>query len=297
MDISSIKFSIITPTYNRGKFIHSCIRSVLNQDYINWELIIVDDGSTDNTQEEIKIYQDERIKYYFKENEERSVARNFGIKKSTGDYILFLDSDDYLLSNTLSEIYECVKDVNSPVVVSVSNRFVENGNVGPIKTSLKEGYTAQSILEELGVVTVNQCAHRSCFENNLFDERFTLWEDTHLWLRLIQQYPIIESNAEVHCVIHDKSGVQMGFNNVNLDYVERYNKAVLSLLEYKNLFDKTDFFELLKTYIYNKYQMFFYIARLNKQWSVANRILEDSKQFKFDFGYYFKSKLNLILKR
>ena len=299
MDSSKLKFSIITPAYNRGKFLHTCINSVLMQEYSNWELILVDDGSTDNTMDVVNSFNDERIMYYRKENEERSIARNFGIKKASGDYLLFLDSDDFLPSDTLLKIAISIHE-NAPhkeVIVSVSNRFIKNGELEITKTSLESGDTAKAILNRHGVITVNQCAHRSCFENNLFDERFTLWEDTHLWLRLIQQYPIINSKAEVHCVVHDESGVQMGFSNLNLSYVERYKNAVLSLLEYKSLFDKAQFEKLMKSYIFNKYQMFFYMARLNKQWDIASRILDDSRKFEFDFSYFVRSKINLLFKR
>lgn len=299
MESSKIKFSIITPTYNRGKFLHTCVNSVLNQEYSNWELIIVDDGSTDNTEEIIKSFNDNRIKYYHKENEERSVARNFGIKKANGDYLLFLDSDDFLPLDALTKLFQSVSAIgdNNAVVISVSNKFIQKGKSDLFRKSIKSGDTATSILAKNGVITVNQCAHRSCFENNLFDERFTLWEDTHLWLRLIQQFPIIDSVAEVHCLVHDESGVQLGFSNVNLSYIERYKNAVLSLLEYENLFDKAKFEKLLKSYIFNKYQMFFYMARINKQWDIAARILNDSRQFNFDLAYFIKSKINLLFKR
>lgn len=299
MSSFNFKISIITPTYNRGKFLSKCIDSVLNQEYPNWELIIVDDGSTDNTKDVVLSYSDERIRYYYKENEERSVARNFGIKLAKGDYLLFLDSDDFLPVNTLKKIAESIHKFGSDkeAIISVSNKFFRKAEPEITRTSLKAGDTAISILEKKGVIMVNQCAHRSCFENNLFDERFTLWEDTHLWLRLIQQFPIIDSVAEVHCLVHDESGVQLGFSNVNLSYIERYKNAVLSLLEYENLFDKAKFEKLLKSYIFNKYQMFFYMARINKQWDIAARILNDSRQFNFDLAYFIKSKINLLFKR
>src|SRR5690606_12236032 len=92
-------FSIIVPTYNRVSFIRKTIVSVLHQSYQNFEIVIIDDGSTDNTEKVILSLQDLRIKYYKKENEERAVARNCGIEKATGDYVTFLDSDDILYPN------------------------------------------------------------------------------------------------------------------------------------------------------------------------------------------------------
>ena len=94
--MESIKFSIILPTFNRANFITKAIESVINQTYKNWELIVIDDGSTDNTEEIIQkfIKKEKRITYYYQKNQERSAARNNGIKRAKGDYICFLDSDD-----------------------------------------------------------------------------------------------------------------------------------------------------------------------------------------------------------
>ena len=89
------KISIVIPTYNRVDFLPKAIQSVLNQTYRNWEMIIVDDGSTDNTEEIVKGYKESRIQYIVhKYNLGLSAARNTGIKKSRGEYIAFLDSDD-----------------------------------------------------------------------------------------------------------------------------------------------------------------------------------------------------------
>ena len=88
--------SIITPVYNVEKFIVETIESVLNQSHSNWELILVDDGSTDSSTEICKQYasKDERVKYFHKQNGGQASARNLGIKKAKGEYVTFLDSDD-----------------------------------------------------------------------------------------------------------------------------------------------------------------------------------------------------------
>jgi glycosyltransferase involved in cell wall biosynthesis len=93
--------SVIIPCYNRDKWLEKCIQSVLNQTYTNLEIIIVDDGSIDQTVEIIKSFADKRIKYFFKENGGHASARNFGIKQSQGDWITFLDSDDYWDKNKI----------------------------------------------------------------------------------------------------------------------------------------------------------------------------------------------------
>ncbi|NJY63957.1 glycosyltransferase family 2 protein [Salinimicrobium sp. CDJ15-81-2] len=101
--------SIVIPTYNRGNILPVAIDSVLKQTHSNWELILIDDGSTDNSREVVEPYlTDERITYYFKDNSGVSAARNKGIDLANGQYIIFLDSDDYfdkeLLENVNQEL-------------------------------------------------------------------------------------------------------------------------------------------------------------------------------------------------
>lgn len=96
--------SVIMPAYNMEKYIADSIESVLNQDYNNWELIVMDDGSVDGTADIVKKYaeKDARIKYYYQENQKLSLARNNAISKSSGELIAFLDSDDLWLPQKLS---------------------------------------------------------------------------------------------------------------------------------------------------------------------------------------------------
>ena len=104
-------FSIITPTFNRGHILPRAIKSVLNQTFKDWELIIVDDGSTDNTSEIVKEFlRDKRIKYIkLERNQGVGKARNKGIELSTGKFIIPLDSDNVLLKKALNEIYTFLK--------------------------------------------------------------------------------------------------------------------------------------------------------------------------------------------
>ena len=94
---STPKVSIIVPVYNVKKYITQCIDSVLNQEYINIELILIDDGSNDGSEIICEEYaqKDDRIKVIHKKNEGQSIARNLGIDIASGKYIFFLDSDDY----------------------------------------------------------------------------------------------------------------------------------------------------------------------------------------------------------
>lgn len=110
------KVSIILPAYNCQETIENAIESVISQDYKNWELIIIDDGSTDNTKEKCQKYNDNKnIKFFSKKNEGPSATRNYGLKKSTGKYIMFLDSDDYFESTMVSEMVKKIQENNQLV--------------------------------------------------------------------------------------------------------------------------------------------------------------------------------------
>ena len=95
--------SVIMPVYNTGKYLERCLNSIINQTYTNWELIAVNDGSTDNSLEILKSYaqKDNRIIVLEQENQGQSVARNNGIKVAKGEYILMMDSDDLLIDNKI----------------------------------------------------------------------------------------------------------------------------------------------------------------------------------------------------
>jgi glycosyltransferase involved in cell wall biosynthesis len=109
-----LKFSIIIPTYNRARFIQKTVASALDQGYRNFEVIVVDDGSTDNTAEVIRGIDSPKLKYVRITNSERGAARNHGIDLATGDYVTFLDSDDMLFGNYLSNAREKLVDNNYP---------------------------------------------------------------------------------------------------------------------------------------------------------------------------------------
>lgn len=105
------KVSIIIPIYNAENTIERCLESVVNQEYKNIEIILVNDGSTDNTENVIKNnFQDKRIKYYKQKNSGVSVARNYGISKATGEYIFFIDADDTIDKNVIKELVDNLDD-------------------------------------------------------------------------------------------------------------------------------------------------------------------------------------------
>ena len=110
------KITIIIPIYNCEKTINRCIDSILRQTYKNFELILVNDGSTDGTSRILCSYKDNRIKLINQENNGTGSARNTGLKYATGDYICFIDGDDYVVPSFLNETYELIKKYNAQII-------------------------------------------------------------------------------------------------------------------------------------------------------------------------------------
>ncbi len=104
--------SIIIPVYNTEDYLDKCLKSIINQTYKNIEIIIIDDGSNDNSKKIIDQYMDKdyRIKYYYQNNSGVAIARNLGIDKSNGNYIAFIDSDDYIDLKFIEKMYATIKD-------------------------------------------------------------------------------------------------------------------------------------------------------------------------------------------
>lgn len=125
-----MKFSIIVPVYNVEKYIRKCLESILNQSYNNFEVIVVNDGSLDNSQAIIDEYtsRDERFQSYIKKNGGLSDARNYGLQHVTGDYLLFVDSDDYIAKDLLLNIKKALDKGETDLVAFNSIACDDDGN-------------------------------------------------------------------------------------------------------------------------------------------------------------------------
>ena len=217
--MSNILFSVIVPTYNRESFIVKTIQSVLNQTYSNFELIIVDDGSTDNTEKVVRRIKDERIKYYKKENAERGAARNYGTNKAEGDYITFLDSDDLLYSKYLKEASLFIKKNKS---VSLFHQLFEEKNNSD-KLIHSADYTNNNVFKSL-IKKGNFMACQGMFlqkdfaKYNLFieDRKLAGSEDYELWLRISATTTIVINPVVTSALIHhpERSVVKIDIKNL-----------------------------------------------------------------------------------
>ena len=121
-----VDISVIVPVYNTENFLDRCVQSILNQTFNNFELILIDDGSTDNSLQIIKKYEneDERVKGFFNENRGPALTRNFGIEKARADYVMFIDSDDYIDENYLQNYFNAVKKSGDDLVIGGYKRVI-----------------------------------------------------------------------------------------------------------------------------------------------------------------------------
>lgn len=182
-----IFFSVIIPVYNRRHLIKPVLDSVINQAYKEFELLVVDDGSTDNAGEFISSqYTDQRIKYFYKKNEERAVARNFGLDKAAGNYAVFLDSDDLMERNYLSTLAEIIKIHPDQGMIATKYNFIfPNGDQVPSPMQpLKEGFYDFSFFLKGNVLGSNICLKLFEFDYKKFppERELAAMED---WLFLL----------------------------------------------------------------------------------------------------------------
>ncbi len=124
--------SLVIPTYNYGRYIKRAITSCLDQTYRHVEVLVIDDGSTDNTRELVSQY-DGRVHYLYQENRGVSAARNKGLERATGEYIAFLDADDYLLPDSVSSRVEILKKHNDVGIVFTDTYSAKAGS-GTVST-------------------------------------------------------------------------------------------------------------------------------------------------------------------
>jgi glycosyltransferase involved in cell wall biosynthesis len=208
-------FSIIIPTYNRANMLTETLQSVKNQIFKDWECIIVDDGSTDNTKELINnwIEQDSRFKYVYQDNAERSVARNNGIKNAIGQYICFLDSDDEFLPNHLSIFYDNINRNSSPVALFFTQALILRQSKEFKPEIIPMSGNSFEYLMQNPIIPARVCVHRNILDKIQFREDVVIVEDQILWSNIALYYPVFQiKEYTVVYYIYDENSVNIEKN-------------------------------------------------------------------------------------
>jgi len=186
--MDDVFFSIIIPVYNREKYILKAVESVFNQTFTNWELIIVNDASTDATAAVISNIKNPKVVILHNvQNLERCVSRNLGIKAAKGKYICFLDSDDYHLPDHLESLHTFIKAKDEPIALFFSNAHDESTE-GIRNDRLCPPFEQFNPYTYFLTYTVNPqrwAVHRKLLEHVKFDPDVTICEDMDTSLRMI----------------------------------------------------------------------------------------------------------------
>lgn len=186
--------SIIIPTFNRGPFLARAIQSVQEQTFQDWELIVVDDGSEDESQAILEEFQDHRIRYFYQERRGVSAARNAGIGLSRYPWICFLDSDDHWQPAKLYRQLEELESHPHYEIIYTDEIWMRRGKrVNPRKIHRKYGGWIYHRCLPLCIISPSSVLlHRRILEREgLFDEDFPVCEDYELWLRISSRRPIL----------------------------------------------------------------------------------------------------------
>ena len=200
-------FSIIIPTYNREHFLNKTIKSFLDQTFTDFELLVVDDGGNDNSREVTESFNDNRVKYYWKENGERGAARNYGAALAKGKYLNFFDSDDIAYSNHLETGYTLVGSSNSePALAFLGFEFADQqGNIIS-KVNSFNGNVVDDIIKRNKRNLNSVFIKKEVFDEIKFEENrlMAASEDTLLLCRLTARHEPVYKNTITSAMIeHD----------------------------------------------------------------------------------------------
>lgn len=243
------KVSIIIPTYNRAYCIERSIRSVLEQTYQEFELLIVDDGSSDNTQDVVNSIGDERIRYIpMPENKGAAAARNEGIRQAAYEYIAFQDSDDVWRPDKLEKQMRALRENPHAGLVycefearkTDSNAFIVPDKSMPL--SDKQGDIYDKLLCRNTISTQTVVARRECLlRMGLFCENLTCIEDWEFFLRIARDYEIVFVEEPL-VIVHVKDGGVSsnvgGYFEARCYMIAQHREALLKSGQFNNVVEE-----------------------------------------------------------
>lgn len=292
MNFNSQLISIIVPVYNVEDYLEKCVYSIINQKYKNLEIILVNDGSIDNSglicEELSKL--DNRIKVYHKKNGGLSDARNYGVDKAKGEYIGFVDSDDYIHENMYSHLYEVANKEDADVVecsflLDYGNKIREYNTEIYYKILDREGYLKEYLTMErvYGAVCWKlikaEIAKKIKFPiGKFYEDAFYSYE----LINIANKY-VITSEKMYYYLMRPNSITNKKFEVRHVDNIEISNKFLNFTIEnYKNLEEEA----------FNK-EVYAYFSVLNKILELDN--YKDNEYLK-DIISYFRKNLYRIIK-
>ncbi len=257
--------SVIIPVYNGAKFIKDAIESVLAQTYRDYEIIVVNDGSTDNTEEVLRPYIEKGVvRYFYQENQGVSAARNKGIKEARGEYIAFLDADDVWLPEFLMSIFSTCSDFefaftdNYRDEIDLSNKILKR-ELCKREIDFEKDLFKQFLIEDR-IGSPNKVVVKKMFlleKNILFDPRLASREDWDFCLQILKYRPktcYVNTPLVIYRVRLDGSNSTRKMGNAWIDYtlffMHKWKKYYMRNSELRRVYAE-HLWDLARKYFYN----------------------------------------------
>ncbi|MDX4038443.1 glycosyltransferase [Aliarcobacter skirrowii] len=280
-----IDISVIIPVYNTEIYLKKCLLSVLNQSFRNIEVIIINDGSTDNSLKIINDFMnsDFRVKLINQENQGLGAARNTGIKEAKGEYIIFVDSDDYININSLEILYNQAIKTDADIVIAKYQKILENGEIiyqSPyVSNQISSDYFKNNLLSNISMMVCDKMFKLELFKkNDIFFPINTIYEDVPVSLKLSYFSKRIST---------------LDFCYYN--WLER-DKSLSRTINQKNIDDIIKIFIIIKSFLttlnlYEKYKIYFVIGLSKKILIAINNDIDRYANRDYDLKQYLLEEL------
>lgn len=282
-------FSVVLPTYNRSTLLKKAIFSVVNQKFKDWELIIIDDGSTDDTYKIITplLEKHKNISYLWQENQGKGGVRNAGISIAQGTYITFLDDDDYLLSNHLKTFWNILRSAPKNAIIKSEGYLEEKSKLTPLTVYPHDNL--KNVIKniwEVGAHLSSFCIPKYIFDHFQFDRNLFFAQDYHLILRILLNHNNIAFSHERTFVIvnHPDRGT---YKIDEVTFEQLYNSR-FSIYKYfieeekQQLLKYLSSSEIKKKAVNDYLYLANYAARLRKYQLMFSLVFRSLRLFKID---------------
>lgn len=291
-------FSVVIPLYNKENHIKRAIYSVLNQTYQNFELIVINDGSTDRSVEKVKEFSDSRIKLVEQKNKGVSAARNLGIKLSKNNYIAFLDADDAWEPCFLQVIKELIEKYPDAGAYCTSYKFVKNNKSVLIRKvfndqpNTKDGlidYFKKSLKNPVITASSVVIPKKVFLDLGCFPEGIKRGEDQDMWIRIALKYPVAASNEICSIYYLNTENRSIHYKYDGTESLASYAEQIL--IKEKNKGNNSVYFE---EYMIRKIIIYAIYLIKDNQKVEARKLLKKYKYTKFNRILWVKTYLYSI---
>ena len=301
------KISVVIPLYNKGFIIRETLNSVLAQTFTDFEVVIINDGSTDNSFEIVSQFSDERIKLFQQENKGAAAARNLGIEKAAGELIAFLDADDYWYPNHLEELFKLYTDFPNCGIycnryqIKTTSKHFQKPNFNGIDDTFRgivPNYFYSNKPFRITWTSAIMIEKAILKEQNYFNESVSNGQDVELWTKIGICHPVAISN-KITAIYHfnaPNSLTKGKISNMKLMDFSQFEEAEQKDIYLKEFLDLHRFFYAIQyKSIGDKEKANFYYNKIDsKNLSLVNRILFALPSFVLQTLYKIKRLLKKI---